>query len=140
MIRRPPRSTRTDTLFPYTALLRSPSRKRGRCSFYVAVLRTADCGPHLRGDDAPSEAEHHLRDDVALDLVRPAIDGRLAHVEIGRRGAMGIVGTDRMLVVALSEPAEIGGAIMADRLQRQFGQSLLDLAALDLEQDRKSVV
>src|SRR3546814_5000026 len=49
---------------------------------------------------------------------------------------MGIVGTDRMLVVALSEPAEIGGAIMADRLQRQFGQSLLDLAALDLEQAR----
>src|SRR3546814_3094638 len=25
MIRRPPRSTRTDTLFPYTTLLRSPS-------------------------------------------------------------------------------------------------------------------
>src|SRR3546814_8001914 len=30
----------------------------------------------------------------------------------------------------------IWGAIMADRLQRQFGQSLLDLAALDLEQAR----
>src|SRR3546814_1343662 len=26
MIRRPPRSTRTDTLFPYTTLFRSPSR------------------------------------------------------------------------------------------------------------------
>src|SRR3546814_3595304 len=26
MIRRPPRSTRTDTLFPYTTLCRSPSR------------------------------------------------------------------------------------------------------------------
>src|SRR3546814_10134562 len=32
MIRRPPRSTRTDTLFPYTTLFRSP-------------------GPHLRGTD-----------------------------------------------------------------------------------------
>src|SRR3546814_5400446 len=28
MIRRPPRSTRTDTLFPYTTLFRSPSRPR----------------------------------------------------------------------------------------------------------------
>src|SRR3546814_12707285 len=27
MIRRPPRSTRTDTLFPYTTLFRSPTRK-----------------------------------------------------------------------------------------------------------------
>src|SRR3546814_16218281 len=28
MIRRPPRSTRTDTLFPYTTLCRSPARPR----------------------------------------------------------------------------------------------------------------
>src|SRR3546814_11080666 len=27
-IRRPPRSTRTDTLFPYTTLFRSPGRRR----------------------------------------------------------------------------------------------------------------
>src|SRR3546814_8764401 len=35
MIRRPPRSTRTDTLFPYTPLFRSACRScqgRGRCS------------------------------------------------------------------------------------------------------------
>src|SRR3546814_12682959 len=33
MIRRPPRSTRTDTLFPYTTLFRSPRRcaKNERC-------------------------------------------------------------------------------------------------------------
>src|SRR3546814_17155163 len=30
MIRRPPRSTRTDTLFPYTTLFRSPLRGAGR--------------------------------------------------------------------------------------------------------------
>src|SRR3546814_5748125 len=29
MIRRPPRSTRTDTLFPYTTLFRSPARGVG---------------------------------------------------------------------------------------------------------------
>src|SRR3546814_17509348 len=30
MIRRPPRSTRTETLFPYTTLFRSPNRRRAR--------------------------------------------------------------------------------------------------------------
>src|SRR3546814_17583426 len=30
MIRRPPRSTRTDTLFPYTTLFRSPRRRQQR--------------------------------------------------------------------------------------------------------------
>src|SRR3546814_1593139 len=30
MIRRPPRSTRTDTLFPYTTLFRSQARRRPR--------------------------------------------------------------------------------------------------------------
>src|SRR3546814_10018189 len=32
MIRRPPRSTRTDTLFPYTTLFRSPGLEPGRRS------------------------------------------------------------------------------------------------------------
>src|SRR3546814_3766359 len=83
-----------------------------------------------------SEPQNHLRDDVALDLVRSAIDGRLAHVEIGRRGAVCIVGPDRMLIVALSETAKVRSAIMADGFERQFGQPLLDFAALDLEQAR----
>src|SRR3546814_3586374 len=33
MIRRPPRSTRTDTLFPYTTLFRSGRRRRGELAF-----------------------------------------------------------------------------------------------------------
>src|SRR3546814_6628815 len=36
MIRRPPRSTRTDTLFPYTTLFRSPSRRQ---KSEIAVFR-----------------------------------------------------------------------------------------------------
>src|SRR3546814_4827845 len=31
MIRRPPRSTRTDTLFPYTTLFRSDAERHARC-------------------------------------------------------------------------------------------------------------
>src|SRR3546814_9021146 len=39
MIRRPPRSTRTDTLFPYTTLFRSQSRHRHVLSNNVAGRR-----------------------------------------------------------------------------------------------------
>src|SRR3546814_9917170 len=43
MIRRPPRSTRTDTLFPYTTLFRSDRLRRGRhdgaCDLPAAVRR-----------------------------------------------------------------------------------------------------
>src|SRR3546814_20410134 len=37
MIRRPPRSTRTDTLFPYTTLFRSPSVSASRCHLPIAA-------------------------------------------------------------------------------------------------------
>src|SRR3546814_12850266 len=42
MIRRPPRSTRTDTLFPYTTLFRSPPDDAGRsamtaCFVYITA-------------------------------------------------------------------------------------------------------
>src|SRR3546814_18054998 len=39
MIRRPPRSTRTDTLFPYTTLVRSPKRERQDHTGQQQVLR-----------------------------------------------------------------------------------------------------
>src|SRR3546814_13771234 len=41
MIRRPPRSTRTDTLFPYTTLFRSISGSLRVGSFNTALLRNA---------------------------------------------------------------------------------------------------
>src|SRR3546814_9648324 len=41
MIRRPPRSTRTDTLVPYTTLFRSPAQAKGE---------SAEPFPRLRGE------------------------------------------------------------------------------------------
>src|SRR3546814_1802813 len=52
MIRRPPRSTRTDTLFPYTTLFRSDQP----------------------GDDAVGEQE----DEEAIEQARPRIGGEVA--------------------------------------------------------------
>src|SRR3546814_19532435 len=50
MIRRPPRSTRTDTLFPYTTLFRSPDR------------RDALWPDHLRRAAGPARRCRHGRD------------------------------------------------------------------------------
>src|SRR3546814_1430903 len=55
MIRRPPRSTRTDTLFPYTTLFRSPCGRRrsrdaqgGGDGRRAWLQRQALLGQHLR--------------------------------------------------------------------------------------------
>src|SRR3546814_3406200 len=40
MIRRPPRSTRTDTLFPYTTLFRSDSYRKRKQHFHSVKCKT----------------------------------------------------------------------------------------------------
>src|SRR3546814_8222611 len=82
MIRRPPRSTRTDTLFPYTTLFRS-QRPQGAVGITVVIfldilLRQVD---RARGDAAIGlEMEIMPRADVA----RPAEPDAVAFQE--RRG------------------------------------------------------
>src|SRR3546814_5610436 len=44
MIRRPPRSTRTDTLFPYTSLFRSQFKTLARVAVIVGALEALDGG------------------------------------------------------------------------------------------------
>src|SRR3546814_9745464 len=63
MIRRPPRSTRTDTLFPYTTLFRSncapptkrsaPRIRRSKNRAVVCACRKKNCA-----DDGPRSEEH----------------------------------------------------------------------------------
>src|SRR3546814_13063482 len=53
MIRRPPRSTRTDTLFPYTTLFRSVDIFRQRQAF--------DALPDIRGDILAAERRGLVR-------------------------------------------------------------------------------
>src|SRR3546814_15213000 len=65
MIRRPPRSTRTDTLFPYTTLFRSPVRAcRGRVPDgrkRAAALRRQPCGRENRNEQrAANEVQPNL--------------------------------------------------------------------------------
>src|SRR3546814_17740864 len=82
MIRRPPRSTRTDTLFPYTTLFRSPAR---------------------RAFDSPGARD--LRDRLGRDVDREDV-GIVGEVDIGlvvrNEQQLAAVGRpiDRMLVIS----------------------------------------
>src|SRR3546814_2814410 len=73
MIRRPPRSTRTDTLFPYTTLFRAildqPEQPRTR----IALLRQR--GQRADLDEAEAEVRHRVRDAGVLVETRRDADG-----------------------------------------------------------------
>src|SRR3546814_15481744 len=53
MIRRPPRSTRTDTLFPYTTLFRSCRECRSAAAHHAGESRRARQRAHERGGRVP---------------------------------------------------------------------------------------
>src|SRR3546814_12871067 len=59
MIRRPPRSTRTDTLFPYTTLFRSLDRDVFYDETRIAIMPMGFCYPgrDARGGDSPPRPE-----------------------------------------------------------------------------------
>src|SRR3546814_13897977 len=98
MIRRPPRSTRTDTLFPYTTLFRSLWRfggrwrgqpGRGAVGPALPVENLGDSLPAALGDDmggaAPDSVELTLGDPVGLaDLAEPVAIGRSEARRVGK--------------------------------------------------------
>src|SRR3546814_18850513 len=61
MIRRPPRSTRTDTLFPYTTLFRSCDR--------------TGCRPGNRGEQGPGAAIRFARISALSQLMSACLSG-----------------------------------------------------------------
>src|SRR3546814_9024985 len=77
MIRRPPRSTRTDTLFPYTTLFRShrqradrasaPWRRRGALRHPAAQkISLSDGSTDLRSEEHTSELQSLMRISYAV--------------------------------------------------------------------------
>src|SRR3546814_17277143 len=110
MIRRPPRSTRTDTLFPYTTLFRSATtsgasadviddiRKRGK----LIVGVKADYAPYgyLSSDGKVVGLEPDLAQDVAdtlgvgLELVPVVSSNRMQFLEQGKIDLMIATMTD----------------------------------------------
>src|SRR3546814_3733274 len=82
MIRRPPRSTRTDTLFPYTTLFRSRSARCAwlRCSYPVSSARHAHhrCAALVHVLGLFQKVGLYLVAALVLDHV----DQRLGHVDV----------------------------------------------------------
>src|SRR3546814_4526876 len=92
MIRRPPRSTRTDTLFPYTTLFRSSSP----CSAYRASGSTADPSSSIarpfpfrstptvsrkpRSEEHTSELQSLMRISYAVFCLKKKKTQRLTHI------------------------------------------------------------
>src|SRR3546814_2819461 len=74
MIRRPPRSTRTDTLFPYTTLFRSVGRLRRR-SAPPGHRLPADGSVRARrvGDDRRPRSEEHTSELQSLMRISYAV-------------------------------------------------------------------
>src|SRR3546814_5937400 len=71
MIRRPPRSTRTDTLFPYTTLFRSPSSRRLRHRHAEPLGFRAQAVPGAGGQ---RDALGHARGEQAVAALARGVD------------------------------------------------------------------
>src|SRR3546814_2922625 len=68
MIRRPPRSTRTDTLFPYTTLFRSPDLgRRHHPDGLDVVAQRLHLQSAVSEDGSPAFAKQHV---VRIDVER----------------------------------------------------------------------
>src|SRR3546814_13663995 len=83
MIRRPPRSTRPDTLFPYTTLFRSPALSRRAAAALAAAARAVPLRPY-RG--APETARDALGRPSAACRGRTASERLCPRLRIFGRG------------------------------------------------------
>src|SRR3546814_19534452 len=110
MMRPPPMSTRTDTLFPYTALCRFPAGDR----------RDLHLGQEVVREGVGAEAERDAGAHVAADMV----EGDAAAPEHVR--AMGDAGTgaDQAAEIVGLRPVQPGGVVQEDAVadDRAVGQ------------------
>src|SRR3546814_19346235 len=83
MIRRPPRATRTDTLFPYTTLFRSIMRKK---TAWLALLLAA----FAMTASAQVDVEPYVRKD-AFQTIEISPDGRYLAATVPKEDRTGVV-------------------------------------------------
>src|SRR3546814_11881359 len=114
MIRRPPRSTRTDTLFPYTTLFRSLLRRVGHVHLgQLAVLAAQVQFVVVEGERAVHE--------VALVAGRVVVAGADRHVgglafvyqrrRLERRAALPLLDDARVAGFGHRTGADVGGPV-----------------------------
>src|SRR3546814_20632727 len=121
MIRRPPRSTHTDTLFPYTTLFRSPA-KQGEEAMTTENAQLPEGGfplaPHIVCAGAADAIAFYKEAFGATEMVRiPGPDGRLMH------GAVLINGAMVMLVDEMPEHGTLSPKKLGDRKSTRLNSS-----------------
>src|SRR3546814_3750452 len=103
MIRRPPRSTRTDTLFPYTTLFRSPihpkhdegtsredAKRVNTCMFKLCFLINWRFSPsisietHLRSEEHTSELQSLMRISYAVFCLKKKKHTKYYYIQIAQ--------------------------------------------------------
>src|SRR3546814_1680207 len=114
MIRRPPRSTRTDTLFPYTTLFRNPAEPRcgvvgkakflGECPDVAALEKIFDflCSainvkndglsePNIGGQRCQGERAGKIKISAQCDMIKIATTAQILNAEtpVGRPRRLG---------------------------------------------------
>src|SRR3546814_9526171 len=157
MIRRPPRSTRTDTLFPYTTLFRSRSKpRRARFRTQVRGLRldlSQPLDPHLAEHRTPdarlvlvgmlrvAKFLHHLEEalegDVEAARNLPNVEDILVEA-LARVGRISFV-TGRPHLIVVLQPrshAVLGAMELLKLLKMTLGLGVFDLTS-QTGQDRK---
>src|SRR3546814_14138395 len=97
MIRRPPRSTRTDTLFPYTTLFRSPCAGQPPCRRYPLRAGAGFFfwnGGRCTGEppDVSVRNPHNLTSSSPPQEVRPLASGATVRAEIDGGSALSKIG------------------------------------------------
>src|SRR3546814_5179650 len=79
MIRRPPRSTRTDTLFPYTTLFRSTASLLVLAALLTGCQKSGPADPVADAGVAPEPAAAATADSAAIASDAPAGDRSEEH-------------------------------------------------------------
>src|SRR3546814_16263147 len=124
MIRRPPRSTRTDTLFPYTTLFRSAAlagwaQRTSRQSMFLSALSLVELENAAARAAKQGKAAGAAWRDWIDGQVLPAFEGRVLQVDlevVRRRGAFAVA-HDRDELLAATAP-EHGRTVVPHRHAR----------------------
>src|SRR3546814_17909814 len=135
MIRRPPRTTRTDTLFPYTTLVRSRRRAEEEDRIGDIARQTGPLHRNVRHDQVARPVVHAraavVDDETGLDHVhRRAIYGEFdgeaprAPVHSGLRRGIGVAPGEPRVVAAPRRNTD--DATVAARLEKNRSASRLE--------------
>src|SRR3546814_17501413 len=115
MIRRPPRSTRTDTLFPYTTLFRSTQDR--------SCALESECGPHaihtgwfVAGDLGPAAARYVGKADPAKEVADLNRIEEICREEFRGPALVGRIIEEAQIDIIIARREEIGRASCRERV------------------------